>query len=89
MPRVGVTISSWCIVAAKSNLDSVEPGVLGREIHREGCQRRGSGQYLGCVCTASRLGIVPVCGGMTIVFSPTWSVCGRSLLHFGSAMIGG
>ena len=85
----GVMSSSWCSRVAKFNLDPLEPGAVGAEIHREGCQRRGSGQYLGCVCTASRLGVTPVCDGTIISLPPIWSLCGRSLLHLGSAIIGG
>lgn len=52
-------------------------------IHREGCHRSGSCQYLGCVWTARRLGMTPVWGGMRIVRSPTWSYWGCGLVHLG------
>jgi hypothetical protein len=73
----------------KSRFASRGTSVGDGDIHREGCQRRGSDQYLGWVWTASRLGEIPVCGGITTVFWPTCSGCGDPLLHLGSARIGG
>ena len=87
--RTGVKSISWRSRVAKSGSNPLDPETWDKEIHREGCQMRGSCQYLGCVWTVSRLGVTPVCGGITTVLSPIRSFCGYWLLHLGSARTGG
>lgn len=67
----------------------------GETIQREGFQERGSGQNTGWVCTARRLGMMPVLGGMVIVFRYSSvpvvivSSWGCSFVHLGRARMGG
>lgn len=67
----------------------------GEMIQREGFQERGSGQVSGWVCTARRLGMMPVLGGMMIVFRCSsvpvviLSSWGCSFVHLGRARMGG
>ena len=67
----------------------------GETIQREGFHESGSGQKSGWVCTARRLGMMPVLGGMVMVFRRSSllveivSSWGYSFVHLGRARMGG